>query len=225
MEQYDNSAYQKMVRDRVQRDFYILAVEQGLALSVEKQLPIDKSGEPIPWYTYPSIEYLSKIDFSNLNIFEYGCGHSSLYWNKRGANVMSVDHDRNWVEKIMPLVPENRLLYRSEKKQYVYAIKEFDSPIDVLVIDGIHRNECAYISIPLLQQHSLVILDNSDWFPTVSEFLKSMGFFPIDFNGFGPINHYCWTTSLFFRDFSFWVTKHAQPIPIGGIREDDSFWK
>lgn len=72
MEQYDNSAYQKMVRDRVQRDFYILAVEQGLAVSVEKQLPIDKNGEPIPWYTYPSIEYLSKIDFSNLNIFEYG---------------------------------------------------------------------------------------------------------------------------------------------------------
>jgi len=44
----------------------------------------------------------------------------------------------------------------------------------------------------------IVIFDNSDWYPKTVEFLReNLGWVQIDFHGFGPINNYTWTTSLF----------------------------
>src|SRR5580700_365359 len=40
-------------------DFDILAFDQGLLATIQNNLPIDASGAPIPWYTYPAIEYLN----------------------------------------------------------------------------------------------------------------------------------------------------------------------
>lgn len=44
----------------------------------------------------------------------------------------------------------------------------------------------------------MLILDNADWFPKSVEFTqKNIGWMQVDFHGFGPINNYTWTTSIF----------------------------
>ena len=44
----------------------------------------------------------------------------------------------------------------------------------------------------------MIVLDNSDWFPETTEVLRSsLKWIQIDFHGFGPINGYTWTTTIF----------------------------
>src|SRR3954471_19133862 len=33
---------------------------------------LDAAERPIPWYTYPAVEYLKQLDFSRARVFEYG---------------------------------------------------------------------------------------------------------------------------------------------------------
>jgi hypothetical protein len=44
----------------------------------------------------------------------------------------------------------------------------------------------------------MVIFDNSDWYPrSIGEIATRLGWAQVDFAGFGPINDYTWTTSIF----------------------------
>jgi hypothetical protein len=44
----------------------------------------------------------------------------------------------------------------------------------------------------------LIILDNADWFPKSTSALRASNLLQVDMTGFGPVNKYVWTTSLFF---------------------------
>ncbi len=44
-----------------------------------------------PWFTYATIDWLSANLRPNFNVFEYGCGGSTLYFAKRARKVMSVE--------------------------------------------------------------------------------------------------------------------------------------
>ena len=57
---------------------------------------VDTHG-PLPWITYPAIELLKRIDMRQRRVFEYGAGASSLWWAGRGAEVVSVDCDPDWL--------------------------------------------------------------------------------------------------------------------------------
>ncbi len=44
----------------------------------------------------------------------------------------------------------------------------------------------------------MLIFDNSDWYPNAVRYLKEkLRWIQIDFHGYGPINNYTWTTSIF----------------------------
>ena len=58
---------------------HILVSSYGLGYSMEKSLPVDGAGNAIPLYTYPSIDYLEQLDFSESSVFEYGSGMSTLW--------------------------------------------------------------------------------------------------------------------------------------------------
>ena len=65
--------FQKFI-DMWRKDF---AIER----TIDEKVCLDRNGNPIPWYTYPAIEYLSQFDYSRKTIFEFGCGNSSLLDN------------------------------------------------------------------------------------------------------------------------------------------------
>ena len=56
--------------------------------------------QKIPWLTFDSIDFLNTLPLSSKKVFEWGSGGSTLFWLEKGANVVSVEHDRQWYEMI-----------------------------------------------------------------------------------------------------------------------------
>jgi predicted O-methyltransferase YrrM len=180
-------------------NFVILSKIYGQYRSIRNSSSINERGEPIPWYTYPAIEFLNQFDFSDKKVFEFGSGNSSLYWSERCLSLISIEHDQDWFNKTKNNIRSNqRLFLRNNKDEYVKSINEFESEFDIIIIDGLYRQDCAKEIKNLNRESGIVILDNSDWYAETAKFLRdSMDMIQTDFHGFGQINNYTWTTSLF----------------------------
>jgi len=185
--------------------FKKIEIDYGHFLSVFKMSSVDSKGEPIPWFTYPAIDYLKSIDLSRKNVFEFGSGNSTIFWAKRCKKVISVEHDKKWYEKTLSKLKELRqnqkraeLIFAPSKKNYLESIKKYKYRFDIIVIDGLYREECIKEEIlKKLRPNGWIILDNSEHYPKMAKKLGKEGFTKIDFTGFGPINPYAWSTSIF----------------------------
>jgi len=191
----------------------ILDEKFGHALSRKEHRPIDAKGEPIPWYTYPAIEYIRQLDFSNSRIFEYGAGYSSLFWAGIADTVISVEKSSEWAEEIADKCPDNlTLLTIPDNPQYEDSILGYGE-FDVIVIDGSERLQCANRAVKSLCSGGMIILDNSDWYTKAAGVLREDDFIQVDMSGFGPINQYTWSTSFFLRrDFAIRSRSLLQPV-------------
>ena len=191
----------------------ILDEKYGHALSRRERRPIDARGEPLPWYTYPAIEYIRQLDFSNSRVFEYGAGYSSLFWARIADSVISVEKSTEWSDEIAARSPDNlTLLTISENPQYEDSILAYGK-FDVIIIDGSERLQCANRAIKSLRSGGMIILDNSDWYTKAAGALRENDFIQVDMSGFGPINQYTWSTSFFLRrDFSIRSRSLLQPV-------------
>lgn len=198
-------------------NFKILAYEYGQYKSI-KDFDCIQNQKKIPWYTYPSIEYLDNIDFSSKSIFEYGSGNSSAFWSERSKDIVSIEHNKEWYEKVKKTIRSNQsLILTGDTDEYEGSIKDQNKKFDVIIIDGIRRSECARIVRKYFNDESnegaMIILDNSDWYKDTSKYLRDeLNLIEIDFHGFGPINNYTWTTSIFIsRNFKFNPCNNSQP--------------
>lgn len=195
----------------------ILAVDQGYWRSILEQRPVAADGSPLPWYTYPSIEYLRSFDFSDSDVFEFGAGASSAFWASRARSVLSVEDDRGWHAIVAAdLLPNQQVLLRSTESDYVNAISN-GRKYNVVVVDGKWRDQCTSIALAHLADAGLLVLDNSERTPEICAFLRESGFFQVDFSGPGPINSYCWTTSIFVRAAGVAQSNYSGPSPVGGL--------
>ena len=190
-----------------------IEIEYGHLLSVQKQKPLSKDGNPIPWYTYPTLEYLNQLDFQDKDVFEYGAGNSSLFWAKKARSVISIESDKEWYISLKKeLNPNQKILFIEEKQKYVNSIFEEHKKYDLIVIDGLHRLACAQAAVQCLASGGLIILDNSDWLPETARNLRESGLIQVDFTGLGPINYYTSTTSIFLeRNFAIKPRSKFQP--------------
>lgn len=193
-------------------NFKILAVSYGQYRTLRRLACLDNKNVEIPWYTYPAIEYLNNIDFSGKTVFEYGSGNSSKYWSRKAKSVFSVEHDKAWYEKIKGGLSANQTIKLCESEQeYLGAISNTTGKFDIIIIDGEFREKCALIVGEHLAEDGIIILDNSDWFKKTAAYLRDMDLLEVDFHGFGPINSYTWTTSIFF-------SRNARPRPVDNIQ-------
>lgn len=191
------------------RNFNILANEYAQLRTMNSGLPMDASGQAIPWFTYPATDFLSQLDFAGCNVFEYGSGQSTLFWAKRAKNVCSTEADSDWYNKVLSKAPANVQLQLAENaKDYAGSITYRSMLFDVIVVDGIHRYKCIDYVDSHLKNTGFIIFDNSDWYPNCCARLRDMGFIQLDYCGFGPINNYTWCTSFFLRPTT--VLKRAQ---------------
>ncbi len=200
------------------KNFKILAIDYGQYRTVKQWSCVDRYNKEIPWYTYPSIEYFNNIDFSKKIIFEFGSGNSSIYWGKKAKRVISIEDDKDWFDNIVKKKGANQeIVLKTETDEYEKSIIDYDEKFDVIIIDGKRRVECSKIIKDYLNISSedgyMVVLDNSDWYKGVSEYLRNeLDLIEIDFHGFGPINSYTWTTSIFIsRNFRFKPIDNIQP--------------
>ena len=177
--------------------FHILFERYNYRGSILRSACIDRAGDATPWYTYPAIEYLSGLDFSACRVLEFGAGASSLWWARRAGSVVSIESDPAWYERLeSPRQANLEIRFAADVQAYLAAAGS--GRFDVIVIDGIHRQLCAEHIGSLIAAGGMVILDNSDWHPVAARYLREhYDLIQVDFHGFGPINGYTWTTSIF----------------------------
>ena len=191
----------------------ILNQGHGHWRSVVSTRPVDGRGEPIPWFTYPAIEFLVQFDFSRLRVFEFGAGQSTLFWEKRAESVTSVESNPKWHDRVRAGTGATVTLHlREDPAGYVACLREQADEFDVIVVDGIERLACSQVAVAKLRAGGMIILDNSDRHPRCAAVLRDSGLLQVDMTGFGPVNGYAWTTSFFFhRGFDFPMSGATRP--------------
>lgn len=176
--------------------------EYGHLRSAATERCVDADGQPLPWYTYPAIEYIRQLDFHDSVVFEYGSGFSTLFWAARARHVVSVEDEEEWYGQLRPQLPSNcELFLETDLARYVDVIHRYPDGFDVIVVDGPARGrtrlKCSRAAVEHLRPGGLIILDNSDWLPESAQALREQGLIQVDMAGFVPIVAHTQTTSLF----------------------------
>lgn len=176
----------------------------GWFKAFDAQQAIAADGEPIPWVTYSFIDFISPRLHAQLNVFEYGSGSSTLFYAKRVNEVVSVEHDQAWYEKIKGTKPANAdLIYCELKKDGEYARKAaaLEKPFDLVIVDGRDRVNCCKYGIAALSESGVIILDDSERpeYQPARALLLAAGFKELSFSGISPGLFYLKATSVFYR--------------------------
>lgn len=66
-----------------------------------------------PWITFAAIDYLEERVPRGARVFEYGGGGSTLFFLRRGATVVTTEHDADWFHRIVQAVQREQADTRS----------------------------------------------------------------------------------------------------------------
>jgi len=172
--------------------------------SFEAKAPVDNNNNPIPWVTYPFIDFIKERITKDHTVFEFGSGNSTFFYAKYAAMVVSVEHDKNWYEKIVSNKPENSEIVHCALEyggDYSRMPIILDERFDIIIIDGRDRVNCCRQAIHALSPSGVIVLDNSEReaYKTGIEFLIKSGFKHLSFSGIVPGLFYRVTTSVFYK--------------------------
>lgn len=178
-----------------------------------------RRGEPIPWYTYPAIDFLLPRDFSEKSVLEFGGGQSTLWWGSRAKSVLTIEQDEAWYRQLRAKIPANVDLYHEPVDRETRSIRSIEALIrgrspngfDIIVIDGHLRPELFAASFKHLRADGVIIFDNSEGYG-FAEAVAQRPCRRIDFFGFAPgvSTRHC--TSLVYQEDCFLLAPHW-PLP------------
>jgi predicted O-methyltransferase YrrM len=140
----------------------------------------------LPWWTFESKEIIERFlqTRSNPRVFEFGSGASTFWLARRAAEVISIEHDPIWAQKVNEMLPPNAKVILvppetispeatpilSRKKgfedldftKYVTSIDKERALFDVIVIDGRAREQCFARALNFLSDGGVIVFDNVD---------------------------------------------------------------
>jgi tRNA A58 N-methylase Trm61 len=171
---------------------------------------VDENNLEIPWMTYEIIEFLkNKID-KNHEVFEFGCGSSTLFYARNAKNVTSIETNKFWKNLISKKLAENNLVNHDiflmenamENNNYQIFPQTLKKKFDVIIIDSLKRFECATNAIKSLKENGLIILDDSErqHYKKIFDFFINNGFTKQDFVGIAPAQLKLKNSTIFFRN-------------------------
>lgn len=123
-----------------------------------------------PWLTSQMVEILScwlKQDDVGL---EWGAGRSTVWFAHRVNRLISVEHSRQWHRKVVSALESGgtrNVDLRLEETEAAYAEAALDiaaASLDFCLVDGLTRDRCALVSLPLLKPGGILLLDNCNWY-------------------------------------------------------------
>lgn len=179
-------------------------LDMGWFNSFKNKKPLNKYGNPIPWFTYPAVEFLSERLNGNMIVFEFGSGNSTLFFADRVREIYSVEHNKEWFEKVSKSLPSNSYLHLIESETQLSYLEPMQSKhikYDLIIVDGIYRNDCLLESIKYLKQGGVIILDDSErgeYFEGITQIVEK-GFKKLDFWGISPGYLYRKSTTIFYN--------------------------
>lgn len=185
---------------RISLDGYL--AEMGWTRSVLERAIVARDGSPIPWATYPFIEFIGPRLGADLTVFEYGAGASTFFYAARVSRIVSVEHDAAFASTIRPKLPANGELWeRPLGPAYLNSIAELSVTPSIVSVDGRNRVACVEAARNCLGQRGVLILDDSErvYYEPACANLKAHGFRRLDFWGLAPGYAFRRCTTLFYR--------------------------
>ncbi|UFS69723.1 class I SAM-dependent methyltransferase [Geomonas sp. RF6] len=170
----------------------------------EKGMPVGAENEPVPWLTYPAVSFLKERLHRDFDLFEYGCGNSTLFYADRVQSVSAVEHDRVWFERVQEgMAPNVRLIF-SELEYgggYCRTCLADGKRYDLIVVDGRDRVNCLAHAVQALKPAGVLILDDSqrESYLPGRKLVSEKGFRHIDFWGINPGCSSTSCTTFFYR--------------------------
>ena len=63
----------------------------------------------LPWMTYDAIDFLSSVCTSDMKVFEWGSGGSTLFFARHTRHVISVEHSHQWAKQLSDKLKEKEV--------------------------------------------------------------------------------------------------------------------
>ena len=179
--------------------------EVGWFNAIKSKSSVDQNFKPIPWVTYPFLDFITERLNKDLEVFEFGSGNSTLFFSQRVKQITSVEHNKEWYDTLIKKSSDNVKLILSDsdnEDDYVGGLSNANKKFDLIIIDGIHRCKCCHVSLQCLTNKGVIVFDDSEreeYKPGIDHIINN-GFKRIDFWGISPGYLFRKSTTVFYKD-------------------------
>ena len=179
--------------------------QSGWIKSFKLKKPVDQNGNPIPWLSLPIVDFLGERLKSDMDVFEYGAGNSTLYFAPKVNSVDSVEHEAAWVNILKPSLPSNATIFHESLdngKAYAEKSTTTGKKYDIILIDGRDRVACCKACLQARKSNGIILYDDSqrDRYQEGVRLLMQQGCKRLDFWGMGSAGIHKKCTTLFYFD-------------------------
>jgi hypothetical protein len=180
---------------------------------------VSRQGEPLPWYTFPCIDFLKYRSYYNRDVLEFGGGQSTLWWAARARRVVTLEGDYAWFRALKHTMPDNVDLHYVSMADSTTNVRAVEATLRqqslvqyaVIIIDGLYRFEMIEFARNYIAEDGIIICDNAEGYGFYEGF-QAAGFCRVDFFGHVPGVVLPQATSIFFKPGAF-VFNARYPIP------------
>lgn len=122
-----------------------------------------------PWLTATMTAFLEGWIKPTDVIVEFGSGRSTTWFGKRGGEVVSVEHDCGWFSIVEKRIGEQNLtnvtyLLVENADEYARAADARVERADLILVDGINRDQCALWALEKVRPGGIIVVDNANWY-------------------------------------------------------------
>lgn len=128
----------------------------------------------LPWLTPEAIRFLDGWLQAGHTGLEFGSGRSTLWFARRVARLTSVEHNRDWYDRISRkmreagidnvdyiLEPKDVTAGQASSSGYVRALDRIGpNSLDFVLVDGTYRDHCALGALEKLLPGGILVIDN-----------------------------------------------------------------
>jgi hypothetical protein len=152
-----------------------------------------------PLLTWPFLDFLESLDLSGQRLLELGAGASTLWFQRRLAQVRSFETSAEWQRTLTPLLAPNAALTLLSLAELEAAELEYRGEQLVLVDFAGRRTRFLDRFLGRLgrERPSMIVLDNADWYRNGAAVLAGHGYQELPFHGFKSGQSFISCTSLF----------------------------
>ena len=174
----------------------------GWFRSRAERIAIDSFGNPMPWFTYPAARFLSDRVRPELRILEFGAGMGTMWWSGRVREVVAIEHHTGWAKHVASHCTA-RIVHTSGDNASAYMQAAHDHvSFDIVIVDGIFRNECLAVADEFLNDGGVIVLDDAqrEEYSDAVAGVRRRGFRVLEFHGPQPVSKHPGCTAIFYRD-------------------------
>lgn len=162
----------------------------------------------LPWITFPALRFLRRRLGPRSRVFEWGCGMSTLWLDRRCAEVHAAEDNADWHARIAGRV-RRAAVYLLSGPAYVERILDFpEGYFDLISVDGSQRLACFRLALDRIGRGGMLLVDNTDNDRTtggdlyvIDRMISEVGpeWEVHRFPGWGPGNFFAWETTVCVR--------------------------